>query len=66
LVGVLSPEWIGTQLMLFAVNFALTLALAVLLHRYVEQPSIAMGRRMIDWMRARRHAWRIRLGPQKP
>jgi len=66
LVGVLSPEWIGTQLMLFAVNFALTLALAVLLHRYVEQPSIAMGRRTIDWMRARRHAWRIRLGPQKP
>jgi len=66
LVGVLSPEWIGTQLMLFAVNFAFTLALAVLLHRYVEQPSIAMGRRTIDWMRARRHAWRIRLGPQKP
>lgn len=66
LVGVLSPQWIGTQLMLFAVNFALTLVLAMLLHRYVEQPSIALGRRTIDWMRDRRHAWRTRLGTQKP
>lgn len=66
LVGVLAPEWIGSQLMLFALNLALTLVLATLLHRYVEQPSIAMGRRAIDWMRNRRHTWRARLGPQKP
>ena len=66
LVGVLSPQWIGTQLMLFAVNLALTLVLAALLHRYVEQPSIALGRRTIEWMRNWRHAWRARLGPQKP
>lgn len=66
LVGVLSPQWIGTQLMLFVLNFALTLVLAVLLHRYVEQPSIALGRRAIGWMHDRRHAWRARLGPQKP
>ncbi|MCO5397596.1 acyltransferase family protein [Ralstonia soli] len=66
LVGVLSPQWIGTQLMLFAVNLALTLVLAMLLHRYVELPSIALGRRTIAWMRDRRHAWRTRLGTQKP
>jgi len=65
-VGRLASEWLGTQLMLFAVNLALTLALAVLLHRYVELPSIALGRRAIDWMRNRRHALRTRLGPQKP
>lgn len=66
LVGRLAPEWIGTQLMLFAVNVALTLALAALLHRYVELPSIALGRRTIEWMRNRRRTWRTRLGPQKP
>ncbi|WP_199033196.1 acyltransferase [Ralstonia sp. ASV6] len=66
LVGVLAPEWIGTQLLLFAVNLALTLALAALLHRYVEQPSIALGRKTIDWMHDTRHAWRVRLGLQKP
>ncbi|MCQ9372042.1 hypothetical protein NQ024_12510, partial [Corynebacterium sp. 35RC1] len=65
-VGRLAPEWIGTQLMVFAVNLALTLALAVLVHRYVELPSIALGRRAVEWMRSRRHAWRIRLSPQKP
>jgi peptidoglycan/LPS O-acetylase OafA/YrhL len=65
-VGRLAPEWLGTQLMLFAVNLALTLAVAVLLHRYVELPSIALGRRAIDWMRNRRRALRTRLGPQKP
>lgn len=57
LVGVLAPEWLSTQLMLFAVNLALTLLLAVLLHRYVELPSIARGRHTIEWMRSRRHAW---------
>jgi len=66
LVGVLPPEWLGAQLMLFAVNLALTLVLAVLLHRYVEQPSIALGRKSIEWLRSRRHAWRARLGVQKP
>lgn len=65
-VGRLAPEWLGTQLMLFAINFALTVALAVLLHRYVELPSIALGRHAIDWMRSRRRALRTRLGPQKP
>jgi exopolysaccharide production protein ExoZ len=65
-VGRLASEWLGTQLMLFAVNLALTLALAVLLHRYVELPSIALGRRAIDWIRNLRHALRTRLGPQKP
>lgn len=64
--GVLAPEWIGTQLLLFAVNLALTLALAALLHRYIEQPSIALGRKTIDWMDTQRHAWRARLGLQKP
>lgn len=66
LVGVLAPEWIGTQLLLFAVNLALTLALAALLHRYIEQPSIALGRKTVDWMDTQRHAWRARLGLQKP
>ncbi|ANH76716.1 acyltransferase family protein [Ralstonia insidiosa] len=66
LVGVLAPEWIGTQVLLFAVNLALTLALAALLHRYIEQPSIALGRKTIDWMDTQRHAWRARLGLQKP
>lgn len=70
LMGVLSPTWIGTQLMLFAVNLALTLVLAMLLHRFVEHPSIALGRRTIEWMRNRQHAWcarlGLRLGPQKP
>ena len=65
-VGRLAPEWIGTQLMLFTVNLALALVLAVLLHRYVELPSIALGRRAVDFMRNRRHAWRARLGSQKP
>ena len=66
LVGVLAAEWITTQLMLFAVNLALTLVLAALLHRYIELPSIALGRKTIDWMHGRQHAWRARLGPQKP
>ena len=66
LVGVLAPEWIGSQLLLFAINLSVTLALAVLLHRYVEQPSIALGRRTIEWMHNRRHTWRARLGLQKP
>lgn len=65
-VGVLAPEWIGTQLMLFAINLGLTVALAALLHRYVEQPSIALGRRTVEWMRGRRQAWRARLGMQRP
>lgn len=65
LVGRLAPEWIGTQLMLFTVNLALTLVLAMLLHRYVERPSIALGRRAVDWMRNRRHALRMRLGQQE-
>ena len=65
LVGRLAPEWIGTQLMLFAVNLAFTLVLAMLLHRYVERPSIALGRRAVDWMRNRRHASRMRLGQQE-
>lgn len=65
-VGVLAPEWIGTQLMLFAINLGLTVALAALLHRYVEQPSIALGRRTVEWMHERRQAWRERLGMQKP
>ncbi|MGM3278175.1 acyltransferase family protein [Ralstonia sp. 24A2] len=66
LVGVIAPGWITTQLILFAVNLALTLALAALLHRYVELPSIALGRKTIDWMHSQQHAWRARLGPQKP
>ena len=66
LVGVLAPEWIGSQLLLFAINLSLTLVLAVLLHRYVEQPSIALGRRAVEWMHNRRHTWRARLGLQKP
>jgi len=66
LVGVLAPEWLSTQLMLFAVNLALTLVLATLLHRYVELPSIALGRRCIEWKRSRQHAWRARVGQQKP
>jgi peptidoglycan/LPS O-acetylase OafA/YrhL len=65
-VGVLAPERIGTQLMLFAINLGLTVALAALLHRYVEQPSIALGRRTVEWMRDRRQAWRARIGMQKP
>ncbi|CAJ0792488.1 hypothetical protein LMG19083_02299 [Ralstonia psammae] len=65
LVGRLAPEWICTQLMLFSVNLALTLVLAVMLHRYVERPSIALGRRAVDWMRNRRHASHTRLGQQK-
>ncbi|MCO5413562.1 acyltransferase family protein [Ralstonia mojiangensis] len=65
LVDRLAPEWIGTQLMLFAVNLALTLVLAMLLHRYVELPSIALGRRAVDWMRNRRHSSRTHLGQQE-
>lgn len=66
LVGVLPPEWIGAQLALFSINLALTLALAVMLHRYVEQPSIALGRRLVEWTRMRRHTWRARLAEQRP
>jgi peptidoglycan/LPS O-acetylase OafA/YrhL len=66
LAGVLPPEWIGAQLMLFAVNLALTLAIAMMLHRYVERPSIALGRRLVEWTRMRQHAWRARPGFQKP
>ncbi|AXV83652.1 acyltransferase family protein [Ralstonia solanacearum] len=66
LVGVLAPEWLGAQLMHFSVNLALTLLAAALLHRYVEQPSIALGHKSVAWLRGWGHAWRARLGPLKP
>ncbi|WP_197325609.1 acyltransferase family protein [Ralstonia solanacearum] len=66
LAGVLAPESIGAQLALFSVNLALTLLAAALLHRCVEQPSIALGHRSIAWLRWLGHAWRTRPGPQKP
>lgn len=66
LVGVLAPEWIGAQLLHFGANLALTLLAAALLHRYVELPSIALGHRSVAWLRGWWHAWRARLGTQKP
>jgi len=66
LVGVIAPERIGAQLMLFGANLALTIMLAMLLHRYVEQPAIACGRKAVSWMRGCELAWRARLGMQKP
>ncbi|MGO4808956.1 acyltransferase family protein [Cupriavidus sp. 2MCAB6] len=50
----LAPEQVGLQLTRFAIDAALALGLAMLLHRWVELPAMATGRRLAGRFATRR------------